>query len=167
MVCMIDGLILMILSVYMVSWNLIEISSLHCFFLILWWRCHVMYALINKIILLSDLECDFLNTKQGCKKLNQVKSSVVRFVTINLFWLIVGSARNGCHVCDSSAVFVVVALVSLPPSGSLRWILGTQVSSYHLWVVSSHGIYMDSNILACVFTIMRTFVVVTKPSWPL
>ncbi|XP_064403486.1 protein cornichon homolog 4-like [Halichondria panicea] len=40
MVCMIDGLILMILSVYI-------------------------------IILLSDLECDFLNTKQGCKKLNQ------------------------------------------------------------------------------------------------
>ncbi len=41
--------------------------------------------IINKIILLSDLECDFLNTKQGCKKLNQVKSSVVRFD--NLFWI--------------------------------------------------------------------------------
>lgn len=28
--------------------------------------------LYEKIILLSDLECDFLNTKQGCKRLNQV-----------------------------------------------------------------------------------------------
>lgn len=28
-----------------------------------------------QIILLSDLECDFLNTKQGCNKLNQVHTS--------------------------------------------------------------------------------------------
>ncbi len=62
-----------------------------------------------------------------------------------------GSARNGCHVCDSSAVFVVVALVSLPSSGSLRWILGTQVSSYHHCGLSRH-MYMDSNILGmCIY----------------
>ena len=29
----------------------------------------------HKIILLSDLECDFLNTKQGCKQLNKVSTN--------------------------------------------------------------------------------------------
>lgn len=40
LLCLLDGLLMLILSVYL-------------------------------IILLSDLDCDFINTKQGCKRLNQ------------------------------------------------------------------------------------------------
>ena len=38
-----------------------------------------------QIICLSDLECDFLNTKQGCKRLNQV-CTVIQMLKYKLIY---------------------------------------------------------------------------------
>ncbi len=42
---------------------------------------------MTKIILLSDLECDFINTKQGCQKLNQVDGNIVYRFMMALIYL--------------------------------------------------------------------------------
>ncbi|CAI8039369.1 Protein cornichon homolog 4 [Geodia barretti] len=56
-ICLLDGLLLMILSVYF-------------------------------IICLSDLECDFLNTKQGCVRLNQAchRLLLCLIVHVHIVW---------------------------------------------------------------------------------
>ena len=45
----------------------------------------IVYVVLDecKIILLSDLECDFLNTKQGCKRLNQVSIKILLDWNVN------------------------------------------------------------------------------------
>lgn len=61
LLCIIVELALLLLVVYVVS-------SQHSFIIVL----YKYSSLTIQIVCLSDLECDFLNTTQGCKQLNKV-----------------------------------------------------------------------------------------------
>ncbi|CAI8039368.1 Protein cornichon homolog 4 [Geodia barretti] len=83
-ICLLDGLLLMILSVYF-------------------------------IICLSDLECDFLNTKQGCVRLNQwvvpelvATAFIPIFLLLTLHWVVF-------LVTAPFAGYLIYRYMTLPP----------------------------------------------------
>ena len=131
--CLVDGLILISMTVYFVSserllWLFIDLLANWCWFVSLTHDC------VFQIICLSDLECDYLNNRQGCKRLNQVEPE-----------------RERERVCVCVCVFHSIPL-PCPPSSTkpfLQWVLPELVAACFIPIVLLLSLHWILFIFTC------------------